>query len=102
MIKDNTRGLVTVVVVVLTFLTVAGLSDETKDDDTLLTVQRIFGGDEFKAKEYSVQWLEDGKAFTKLDSSQEYDGRHDIVRHDPATGMSEIMVPAAALIPPGE
>ena len=93
---------ITIVLIVLTVMTATGLSDETKDDDMLLTVQRIYGDDEFKAKEYPVQWLEDVKAFTRLESSPEYDGRHDIVRHDPATGKSEIMVSAAALIPPGE
>lgn len=71
-------------------------------DESILTVDRIYGGSEFASKSFGGRWLEDGSAFTTLEKSAEHKERRDIVRHDPATGDKEIMVSAAELIPPGE
>jgi dipeptidyl-peptidase 4 len=79
-----------------------GLLGQLESDDALLTVERIFDGDEFNAKSYAARWLEDTAVFTTLERSDEYDGRKDIVRHDPATGESKVMVAAAELIPAGD
>lgn len=88
-------------------LGVSGLCDaadteELKVDESVLTVDRIYGDSEFKAESSGARWLEDGSAFTTLEDSAEHKDRHDIVRHDPATGDREIIVSAAELIPPGE
>ena len=73
-----------------------------KVDESILTVDRIYGGSEFASKGFGGRWLEDGSAYTTLEKSAEHKERRDIVRHDPATGEKEIMVSAAELIPPGE
>jgi dipeptidyl-peptidase-4 len=73
-----------------------------KVDEAVLTVDRIYGGDEFKSKGFGGRWLEDGSAFTTLEKSAEHKDHRDIVRHDPATGEKQIIVSAAELIPPGE
>jgi len=75
---------------------------QPKVDESVLTVDRIYGGSEFASKGFGGRWLEDGSAFTTLEKSAEHKERRDIVRHDPATGDKEIMVSAAELIPPGE
>ena len=72
-----------------------------QSDPSLLTVERIYGGDEFKAEEVSAQWLKDGSAYTTLEDADGSDGRN-IVRHDPATSLSKVIVSAAELTPPGE
>lgn len=69
---------------------------------SLLTVDRIYGDKEFDAKDYSARWLEEGEAFTTLEESSQLEGRHDIVRHDAATGQTEVLVAAGDLVPPGE
>lgn len=76
--------------------------EESKVDESVLTVDRIYGDNEFKSESSGARWLEDGHAFTTLEDSAEHTDRHDIVRHDPATGKKEIIVSAGELIPPGE
>ena len=68
----------------------------------MLTIDRIYGGDEFKTESFGGRWLEDGSAFTTLEESSEHKGHRDIVWHDPTTGEKEIIVSAAELIPAGE
>ena len=77
-------------------------ADKPKIDESVLTIDRIYGGDEFKAESFGGRWLEDGSAFTTLEESSEHKGHRDIVRHDPATGKKEVVVSAAELIPAGE
>ena len=75
---------------------------ESKIDESVLTIDRIYGGDEFKTESFGGRWLEDGSAFTTLEESSEHKGHRDIVRHDPATSEKEVVVSAAELIPAGE
>jgi dipeptidyl-peptidase 4 len=77
-------------------------ASEPKIDESILTIDRIYGGDEFKSKGFGGRWLEDGSAFTTLEPSKEHKGFRDIVWHDPATGEKRIVVSAAELIPAGE
>jgi dipeptidyl-peptidase-4 len=77
-------------------------ADETKPDEPTLSIDRIYGGDEFKGKTVSARWLKDGDHYTTLETSADHKQRHDIVRHDPATGKTHVAVAAADLIPPGE
>ena len=46
-----------------------------------------------------IRWLEDGSGYTALEPAE--GGGRDIVRHDPATGGREVLVPASTLIPAG-
>ncbi|MFI5459714.1 MAG: S9 family peptidase [Isosphaerales bacterium] len=73
-----------------------------KEDPSLLTVQRIFGGPEFEPEHLSVRWLGDSSGYATLEPSTGPAGGRDLVRHDPETGKQDVLVPAAHLIPPGE
>jgi len=72
-----------------------------QDDPSRLTVERIYGGDEFKTDEFSAQWLKDGSSYTTLEDAEGSNGSN-IVRHDPVSGNREVIVSAAELTPPGE
>ena len=49
-----------------------------------------------------MRWVPEGSAYTTWEDSKETPGGRDLVRHDPATGKTEVLVPAAHLIPPRE
>ncbi len=71
-------------------------------DSTLLTVDRIYAGAEFRAGSFGpLAWLGDGSAYTTLERSADTKGR-DLVRYDAASGARTILVPAARLVPPGD
>jgi len=94
----------TLSLIVTTSLLLAGaaLAQQT-EDPSLLTVERIFDSNEFHPKPSGTgRWLEDGSAYTTLEDSEDTEKGKDIVRHDPATGASEIIVPAEHLIPEGK
>jgi len=71
-------------------------------DPSELTLDRIFSSREFFGDRFGpVRWLEDGSGYTTVEASEAEDGGQDIVRYDPATGESEIIVSASSLIPEG-
>ncbi len=76
--------------------------EKPKSAPAALTVDRIFKEHEYEAQGASVKWLPEGSSYTTWEDSKETPGGHDLVEHDPATGKSEILVPAAHLIPPRE
>lgn len=78
------------------------MADDERPADPVLTIDRIFDGDEFESKGHSARWLKDEAAYTSLEKAEDFDGRHDIVRHDPATGDRRTLVAAAHLVPTGE
>jgi len=88
---------------VLTVLASIPLSaGEKEEDPSLLTVARIFDSKEFDPEPFSARWLDDGSGYVKLEASKVQSGGKDIMRHDPQTGESEVLVSAAHLVPPGE
>ena len=71
-------------------------------DSTLLTVDRIYAGAEFRGGSYGpLAWLSGGAAYTTLERTGTGAGR-DIVRYDAESGARTILVPAARLVPPGD
>ena len=82
-------------------LAVTALADTAGTNSPLLSVQRIYGSSGFDAESASVRWLDDGSGYTTWESSVRTSGGRDLVRHDPATGATNILVPASDLIPPG-
>ena len=75
----------------------------TDPDQSRLTIDRIYQGDQWKAQSFSAHWLSGLAAiYTTVEPSQQISGGQDIVRHDPATGKSEVMVAASELVPAGE
>lgn len=83
----------------LTFLMASTASlAQDNDSPSQLTLQRVFNSSDFDLENFGpARWLKDGSGYTLLEESEEIEGRHDIVRHDPETGSSEVLVPASAL-----
>ncbi len=80
--------------------TLALLATEETTDPGLLTVERIFESSEFNDQSFSARWLKDGSGYTRLEDSKEASGK-DIVRYDPESGESVVLVPADHLVPSG-
>lgn len=67
----------------------------------LLTLERIFGSDEFKLKPFGpARWLDNGEGYTTLEASASGNGT-DIVRYDTKSGQRTVLVLAHRLIPEG-
>lgn len=67
----------------------------------LLTLERIFGSDEFKLKPFGpARWLDNGEGYTTLEASASGNGT-DIVRYDTKSGKRTVLVLAHRLIPEG-
>jgi dipeptidyl-peptidase-4 len=72
-------------------------------DSSLLTVDRIFGAQEFRPGSFGpLAWLPDGTGYTTLERSAGRRGGRDLVRYDVETGGKTIMVPASRLTPAGD
>ena len=67
----------------------------------LLTLERLFVGSEFGGESASVRWMDEGSGYTTWEKSTGPAGGRDLVRHDAATGATNILVPALELVPPG-
>ncbi len=91
-----------IVAFLLTTLPGITLRAQEKPDAAHLKVERIFDHHEFEAEFPSVRWLHDGKGYTTLEGSKDSTGGQDIVHYDAETGMRDVLVPAAHLIPPRE
>ena len=70
-----------------------------KPDPSLLTLDRIFSGREFKPRKFSARWL-NGNSYTKLEKSKEAVG-NDIVLYESKAGKRTVLVSAAQLVPSG-
>ncbi|MDA0812150.1 MAG: DPP IV N-terminal domain-containing protein, partial [Verrucomicrobia bacterium] len=72
-----------------------------KEARPVLTLDDVLDGEQWHTAEgLSPDWLADG-TYTTLEASELHDCGSDIVKHDPATGETSVMVRAADLIPPG-
>lgn len=66
-----------------------------------LSVGRLFGAEEFNTEPLAArQWSKRSATYFTLDTAPMSKER-DLVRHDPATGKKEVVVPAAAFVPTG-
>ncbi|MGH7752358.1 MAG: DPP IV N-terminal domain-containing protein, partial [Gemmatimonadales bacterium] len=85
-------------------LLAAPLAAQQVPDSSLLTVERIFGG-EFRSDVFGpVRWLGDGTSYSTLERSTDTSasgGGRDLVRYDAATGARTVLVASARLVPPG-
>lgn len=71
------------------------------DDPAQLTLERIYAQEEFKTTSPVTRWLDGEDAYLTLEKSTAGKGGKDIVRHDAATGQSEVLASAQELIPAG-
>ena len=78
----------------LTSCTASALPVPPVREDSLLSIDRIFGSREFSGEGFSVRWEPRGASYVTVDRSS-------LVRHDVSTGRSEVLVPASELIPEG-
>ncbi len=67
-----------------------------------LTVARIFDPGEFNGEGFDGHWMPDEPFYTTLEPARENGPGKDLVRHDPASGSTEVLVPSRDLIPPGQ
>ncbi len=68
-----------------------------------LTLDRIFGSDEFKAENIGqFHWSQRAPAYFTLEAPRDGGPGQDLVRTDAATGGKETIIPAPSFIPPGE
>lgn len=71
-----------------------------QSDPSQLTLERIFSSGEFAPERApSLRWRKTGSSYVTLESTK---AGQQLVRHDPATGKSEVLVPDHWLIPAGE
>ncbi|MEO8089980.1 MAG: S9 family peptidase [Gemmatimonadales bacterium] len=72
-------------------------------DSSLLSLQRIFGSQEFFPERLGpVRWLENAAAYVRLETDSASPAGRSLVRYDAATGRSEVWVPASRLVPQGD
>ncbi|KLE35789.1 peptidase S9 [Aurantiacibacter luteus] len=80
------------------------LAQDAEPAQTPLTIDAIFTDRVFESeRSVPVRWMEGSGAgyYTTVDASTTSEGGRDIVRHDPATGESNILVTAEQLTPDG-
>ncbi|MCX6582133.1 MAG: S9 family peptidase [Candidatus Aminicenantes bacterium] len=79
---------------------------EVSSDPAILTLDRIFSANEFRARKFGpARWLQHRPGYTTyttLEPSETTTGGKDIVLYDPQTGKRKIIVPAGGLVPPGK
>ena len=74
-----------------------------QQDQNLLSIDRIYNSREFSSQRFGpARWVEGGKAYTTLESSEDHDGSSDIIRYTTTTGERSILVSASQLVPPGQ
>ncbi|MFI5038156.1 MAG: DPP IV N-terminal domain-containing protein, partial [Solirubrobacterales bacterium] len=80
----------------------AAAAQQVADSSSRLTVERIYGGAEFRPGSFGpMRWLDGGAAYTTLEKAADGRGR-DIVRYATEGGTREVLVPASRLIPAGD
>jgi len=81
----------------------AVLAGEKPADSSLLTVDQIFGKEDFKTQEWGpARWLKDASGYTILEKSETLQEAKDVVRYDPESGRREVLVMASNLMAPGD
>ena len=89
------------VLLLLAYQSLAAFAEEAPAP-SLLTIDRIFGKEEFKLQEWGpARWLDRGSGYTVLEDSKTNSKSQDIVRYAPETDRREILISASELVPPG-
>src|SRR5882757_9993927 len=73
-----------------------------QEDPSVLTLKRIFSDRDFQAERFGpARWLDDGKAYTTVESSPDIKGGQDIIRYEAESGKRSVLVSARNLVPAG-
>jgi dipeptidyl-peptidase-4 len=87
---------------VLLVVVIGSPATAQQSDSTLLTLERIFGSQEFSSQRFGpARWIDDGAGYTTLEPAGNPEIGRDLVRYETATGQRSILAPAQKLIPPG-
>ena len=73
-----------------------------EDNESQLTLERIYSGSEFSSKGFGGRWLDEGHYYAKTEDSKTLEGTRDIVRYDALTEEQKVLVPGSLLIPDAE
>lgn len=74
-------------------------AQEAPANRSMLTVDRLFGGKEFDTEPVpELHWSKQTSTYVTLVKPAMGKGR-DVVRHDPATGKTDVIIPASAFLP---
>jgi len=76
--------------------------EPTYTDAEAVTLERIFTTRDFSGEFFGgTRWLKDGSGYTIIERSSTIEGGRDVVRYDPMTSESEVLISASDLIPEG-
>jgi len=64
-----------------------------------LTVESIYGSQDFNAEQIQVRWMEDGRHYTVVEEDDQ--GRTDLYRIEIASGTRQLLIRGTELLPPG-
>ncbi len=82
-------------------LATIGVSQEEKEP--ILSLEQIFKNGEFRAERTGkIRWLDDGRYYSKIESSKEVEKGKEIVFYEPESGERIVKIPGSKLILPGE
>ncbi|MCF8233366.1 MAG: DPP IV N-terminal domain-containing protein [Bacteroidales bacterium] len=82
---------------------VCSLIAQTEQDSSLLTIDRIFASKEFRQDHQPpVQWIENGKAYLIIETSEKVKDAKELVRYESKTQEKSIFISAEELIPEGK
>ncbi|HEY3133329.1 MAG TPA: DPP IV N-terminal domain-containing protein, partial [Gemmatimonadaceae bacterium] len=101
MIRRPTSSILLGAFIVCALAPVAIGAQQTVTDSSLLTVDRIFGSEEFDGDSFgNPRWLDDS-TYTLLEPAKAPATGRDIVRYDAASGRRTILFPSTSLVPSG-
>ena len=92
----------TAVTVILLAVATQPLPRLVAQQQSPLTVDRLFAGELAARAPNAVEWLADGTGYAALEPSATDSNAQDIVRYDAETGRRSVLVPSTRLRPPGE
>lgn len=70
-------------------------------DNSLLTLERIFKDNEFKTESFgSARWVDGDSGYTTLEKSEKFNAK-EIIFYDSKTGNRSVVIPSSRLIPAG-
>jgi dipeptidyl-peptidase-4 len=97
------RSILLLAIILISASAVFG-DEAVEKPSSILTLERIFGENEFNSESFSAKWLETGSEYTFLKKISEGDhkGSQEIWIAQPGKGESEVLVSASELIPTGK
>ncbi|MFI5251338.1 MAG: S9 family peptidase [Bacteroidota bacterium] len=100
MITIRYKTIATLLLLTILVLSNTPLRSQGTKDSSNLTIERIFGKNEFSSESFGpVRWEKDGNSYSTLEKSPTVKDGQDIVLYSAANGSRRVVVPASQLIP---